>query len=127
MTMLFTRGLRTAAVAVILFAAPGVGVVQAEGSLAEAAQVERGRLIAKEACAACHAIGADDASPNADAPAFRDLGQRYPVEDLAESLAEGIVTGHPDMPEVALEAQDVSFFIAYLKSIQSKGSAGSTH
>ncbi|WP_430511867.1 c-type cytochrome [Pannonibacter phragmitetus] len=122
MTTLFTRGLRAAAGAAILFAAPGVCAVQAQGTLAEAAQVERGKMIAKEACAICHAIGRDDASPNADAPAFRDLGQRYPVEDLAESLAEGIVTGHPDMPEVALEAQDVSSFIAYLKSIQNTGS-----
>lgn len=127
MTKLFTRGLRVAAVAVILFAAAGAGAVQAQETLAEAAQVERGKLIAKEACAACHAVGVDDASPNADAPAFRDLGQRYPVEDLAESLAEGIVTGHPDMPEVALEAQDVTSFIAYLKSIQSPDGAGSTH
>ncbi|MEH0069494.1 hypothetical protein V6L77_02720 [Pannonibacter sp. Pt2-lr] len=47
MTMLFTRGLRAAAVAVILFAAPGGSAVQAQGTLAEAAQVERGKLIAK--------------------------------------------------------------------------------
>lgn len=127
MTRILMRTPQGAAFALILLAAPFAGTAVAQETLAEAAQVERGRLIAQEACATCHAIGRDDASPNAAAPAFRDLGQRYPVEDLAESLAEGIVTGHADMPEVALEAQDVSFFIAYLKSIQSKGGAGSTH
>ena len=33
------------------------------------------------------------------APPFRLLPQRYPVEHLAEALAEGIVTGHPAMPQ----------------------------
>jgi cytochrome c len=33
------------------------------------------------------------------APPFRTLHERYPVEDLVEPLAEGIVTGHPTMPE----------------------------
>lgn len=126
MTGIFTRLLRGAALPLILLAGLGAGSALAQMTLTETAQAERGRLIAQEACATCHAIGRDDTSPNAQAPAFRDLGQRYPVEDLAESLAEGIVTGHADMPEVALEAQDVSFFIAYLKSIQSADGAGST-
>ena len=31
---------------------------------------------------------------------------RYPIEDLAESLAEGIVSGHPDMPIFVFSPQD---------------------
>jgi hypothetical protein len=31
------------------------------------------------------------------------LEARYPLEALEEALAEGIVTGHPDMPQFALE------------------------
>jgi mono/diheme cytochrome c family protein len=40
------------------------------------------------------------------------------VESLAEALAEGIVTGHPTMPEFALDAAQVNDFIAYLKSLE---------
>jgi hypothetical protein len=33
-------------------------------------------------------------------------------------LAEGIVTGHPTMPEFQLDAGQVGDFIAYLKSLE---------
>ena len=44
--------------------------------------------------------------------------QRYRVETLKESLAEGIVTGHPAMPEFRLELNEVADFIAFLKSLE---------
>ena len=31
---------------------------------------------------------------------LRDVHKRYPVENLAEALAEGIITGHPGKPEL---------------------------
>jgi len=40
------------------------------------------------------------------------------VDNLAEALAEGILTGHPQMPEFAFPPDDVAAIIAYLKSIQ---------
>ena len=83
-----------------------------------AGSVDRGRLLVTEACGACHATGRTGSSRHPDAPAFRDLGQRYPIEDLEESLAEGIVTGHPEMPQFRFGAPDVDDIVAYLKSIQ---------
>ena len=53
----------------------------------------------------------------AAAPPFRDLGKRYPIEQLAEALAEGIVTGHPDMPEFVFETEDVIALLAYLRDV----------
>ena len=41
------------------------------------------------------------------APAFRDLSKRYPIQHLAEALAEGIVTGHSDMPEFTFEPCEI--------------------
>ena len=41
-----------------------------------------------------------------------------PVETLEESLAEGIVTGHPSMPEFKLDPGQVGDVIAYLKSLE---------
>jgi hypothetical protein len=42
----------------------------------------------------------------------------YPVEGLQESLAEGIVTGHPSMPEFRFDADQIGDFIAFLKSLR---------
>lgn len=82
------------------------------------AEIDAGRQLAVQTCAACHATGTDDASPLAKAPAFRDLGKLYPVSNLEEALAEGIVTGHDDMPQVEWESDQIVAFIAYLESIQ---------
>lgn len=76
-----------------------------------------GKAFAEENCARCHAIGRDGDSPLAEAPAFRDLHMRYPIESLAEAFAEGIVTGHPDMPEFELDARQIDDILAYLKSL----------
>ena len=68
-------------------------------------------------------IGKEGDSPHAEAPPFRTLSSKYPVEDLAESLAEGIVSGHPEMPIFVFEPQDVAAIIDYLESIQDVPSA----
>jgi len=84
---------------------------------AAAEDLKRGEALLARACGSCHGIGSGD-SPVKDAPAFRTLGKRYPVEDLEEALGEGFMSGHPDMPEFTFDADDVGAIIAYLKSIQ---------
>ena len=79
--------------------------------------VARGLAFVSENCATCHAVGADDQSPVADAPPFRSLQFRYPLEALEEALAEGIVTGHPDMPQFALDPDQIVDVLAYLRSL----------
>ena len=81
--------------------------------------VAAGRAMAEANCARCHAVGADDDSPVADAPPFRTLSQKWPVEHLEEALAEGIVVGHEtvEMPEFVFEPDQIGDFIAYLKSL----------
>lgn len=44
--------------------------------------------------------------------------QRYPVEHLAEALAEGLVTGHPGKPAFRFDAREVDDIIEYLKSLE---------
>jgi mono/diheme cytochrome c family protein len=78
----------------------------------------RGEVLVSQNCARCHAIGKEGDSPHKDAPPFRILSQKYPVTDLAESLAEGIVSGHPDMPIFVFSPHDVEAVIQYLESIQ---------
>jgi hypothetical protein len=52
------------------------------------------------------------------APPFRTLHERYPVETLEEALAEGIITGHPNMPEFRLDPGQVGDVIAFLKTLE---------
>jgi hypothetical protein len=57
-------------------------------------------------------------SPLPKAPPFRTLHERYPVENLEKSLAEGINTAHPAMPEFALDEKQIRDPITYLKSLE---------
>ena len=93
-----------------------IGSVMA--AAAEKDLTAKGEALVKENCARCHAIGKEGASPHPEAPPFRTLSSKYPIEDLAESLAEGIVSGHPDMPIFAFTPTDVAAIIDYLNSIQ---------
>jgi mono/diheme cytochrome c family protein len=92
------------------------------GQAAEKDLTAKGEVLVKENCARCHAIGKEGDSPHKDAPPFRTLSQKYPVADLAESLAEGIVSGHPDMPIFVFSPLDVEAIIEYLESIQDQPS-----
>jgi mono/diheme cytochrome c family protein len=90
----------------------------AQAATPDAETLKHGEALLTKNCATCHAVGTSGDSPRAGAPAFRTLGQKYPVESLEEALGEGLVSGHPDMPEFRFEADDVGAIIAYLKSIQ---------
>jgi cytochrome c len=77
-----------------------------------------GRALVSANCSRCHAIDPTGSSPHPEAPPFRTLERRYPIDSLAEALGEGLATGHPDMPEFVFEVGDVGAILAYLKSIQ---------
>lgn len=83
----------------------------------DAELVGRGQAILEAKCSACHATATTGSSPLAEAPPFRDLHRKYNVEHLAEALAEGIVSGHPGMPEFIFPPDDIDAIIAYLKSL----------
>ena len=84
----------------------------------QSAQVQRGRQFALANCARCHSIDRVSPSPLPLASAFRTLHKRYPVENLEEPLAEGIVTGHSNMPEFRLDPGQITDFLAFLKSLE---------
>jgi mono/diheme cytochrome c family protein len=82
--------------------------------------VAKGHSIVEANCSRCHAIGLDDTSHHQEAPPFRVVVTRYPPESLAEALAEGIVSGHPDMPEFVFEPPEIDAIIAYLSTLSPK-------
>lgn len=80
----------------------------------------RGEELVTRHCGGCHAAGREGASREPAAPPLRELHRRYDPELLAEALAEGLLTGHPMMPEFRFPPADVRAVIDYLKSIQTK-------
>ena len=79
---------------------------------------QRGLTYVRTHCARCHSVDKVTDSPLKIAPPFRTLHLRYPVESLEEALGEGIVTGHPSMPEFRLDPGQVGDVISYLKSLE---------
>ena len=107
------KSVAAAFVGVALLSLTGISAYAAEKTL-----VDKGEVLVKENCSRCHAIGKEGDSPHKEAPPFRTLSARYPVTDLAESLAEGIVSGHPDMPIFVFSPHDIEAIIEYLQSVQ---------
>jgi len=101
------RFFRVVMALLFLFAAAAA----ANGAPPSPAQLRRGEALLKKDSGACHAVGRPGTSPIKGAPAFRTLGQRYPIESLEEALAEGFMSGHPDMPEFSFDADDVGAII----------------
>jgi len=98
----------------------GLALMSAAAAAPSAEDLKYGEDLLITHCGSCHATGRTDASRRADAPPFRVLGQRYPIDSLEESLGEGIMSGHPDMPEISFGADDVGAIVDYLKSIQTR-------
>ena len=90
-------------------------IVPAQG-LDPAAQ--RGLAFVKANCSRCHSIDKLSASPLAAAPPFRTLHTKYPLENLEEAMAEGIVTGHPAMPEFRLDPGQIHDVLAYFRTLE---------
>ena len=96
-----------------------LSVLAASSATAEtrAQLIEKGRAILEAKCVRCHGIGKDDASKHPEAPPFREVVKRYPPENLAEALAEGISSGHPDMPEFVFQPPEIEAIVTYLGTL----------
>ena len=77
-----------------------------------------GKALVEANCAACHGIGATDESHHPDAPPFRVLWERYPIDALEESFVEGIAVGPPDMPQFTATPQQIAAILDYIASLQ---------
>ncbi len=82
------------------------------------ADAQLGRGLAETHCSACHAIGESGSSTHAAAPPFRTFSRNYPVAALEEAFAEGVLVGHPDMPEFRMEPDQIDALIAYIHTVQ---------
>jgi mono/diheme cytochrome c family protein len=97
------------------------GILLAPASHADQSLLDKGRHALETRCSRCHAIEAEGESPHRAAPPFRAIVKRYAPENLEEALAEGIVSGHPDMPEYVLAPEEITAVVAYLESLIKPG------
>ena len=65
-----------------------VGLAMVASPVLAQGNPQAGQRLAEATCARCHAVGRAGDSPLRIAPPFRTLHTRYPVENLAEALAE---------------------------------------
>ncbi len=113
-------GLRVGVAAAVLSSAV---LSMAGRAIAETSTIDQGRALLEANCARCHAIGLEGESKHKEAPPFRDVVMRYPPDNLAEALAEGLISGHPDMPEFVFEPDQVEAIVAYLNDLRAHGKA----
>lgn len=85
---------------------------------AQSDTVAAGKSLATKLCARCHAIAAKGASPNKDAPPFRTIAAKWPVEQLEEAFGEGIVVGHSVMPEFEFQPEQIDALLSYIDSLK---------
>ncbi|OPY97933.1 cytochrome C [Bradyrhizobium sacchari] len=94
------------------------GLLLMTPALAAPTAEQRGKVFARTNCARCHAIDRVSKSPLKVAPPLRSLHRRYPIETLGEALAEGIYTGHADMPAFELSPDQIHDLLSYLKTLE---------
>lgn len=78
---------------------------------------EYGRALAAQYCSGCHAIGVSGTSQNPQAPPFRTLSERYPIDALEETFVESIDTGHPGMPVFRATPEQIGAIIDYIAEV----------
>lgn len=98
---------------VLAAALPLATLLPSPVAAADAATLERGRLIAEARCGRCHATGLTD-TPPARTPPFRTLGQDYPLDMLTEAARTGVVGGHDEMPMFRFEIDEITALLSWI-------------
>lgn len=79
---------------------------------------DRGKALVSHNCGRCHAVESSGESPHSEAPPFRDLLQRYPIDALEESFMDEIYSQHPDMPVFKVTPDQLDAILYFIAVIQ---------
>ncbi len=93
------------------------GYLSAAPAEADTTLLARGRDIALQLCARCHAVLETGASPHKIVPPLRDLGERFPVDMLVRALETGVVGGHDEMPMFDIGEDGARALVTYIDSL----------
>jgi mono/diheme cytochrome c family protein len=83
-------------------------------AVAFAGDVERGRHIAQDRCAACHIVGQGSRGIVADAPPFEVVGRKYGFDE--DNLVPALVSPHAKM-NFAVRGSDADDVAAYIATL----------
>ncbi|MBC08259.1 cytochrome c [Thalassospira sp.] len=88
----------------------------------EYGDVTSGQSIAEQTCLRCHTKFEGDPLPDPNvttAPALASFGQRWPLENLEEALAEGITVSHDNMtmPEFSFTPETIADLLSYMEQL----------
>jgi mono/diheme cytochrome c family protein len=81
-----------------------------------AADVANGERLARQWCASCHIVAADQSGPTSEAPPFVTLAAR--TDFSAEQIAQFLLDPHPRMPNMELTRTEAADLAAYIKSLK---------
>ena len=106
-----THRWRTNTVALLMLA------VASRTAMAQTPQ-QRGEVLARGMCSACHAIGKTGTSRHPAAPRFRTLDNQTNLSKLSRRLQGGLLTGHEAMPLFRFSRDDADAMVTYIRSVQ---------
>jgi cytochrome c len=106
-----THRSRTIAVALLMLAAAS------PAAMAQTPQ-QRGEVLARGMCSACHAIGKTGNSKHPAAPRFRNLDNQTNLSKMSRRLQGGLLTGHEAVPLFRFSSGDADAMVAYIRSVQ---------
>jgi mono/diheme cytochrome c family protein len=83
----------------------------------DSGDVKKGRAVAREVCAECHAVGRQTLrSPNARSPSFVAVAATPGMTEAALNFI--LHTSHRNMPNIVLNAEQTAEITAYILSLK---------
>jgi cytochrome c len=116
-----SRPLIIQAIIAAALAASGCASMVNEIAGEDVGAITRGRHLAEQRCATCHAITAEGASPRTEAPTFGEIKQDYMASGLGWELEASSAVGHYDMPPTPTTAPERRDLVAYVESLRPRG------
>lgn len=99
------------------FAAVILLILGSASAAAQEGDIARGRLVARDLCASCHAVERGDLnSRNTAAPAFSVIANTRGMS--APALNSYMHSSHETMPNIILQSDDRSDVLAYVLSLK---------
>jgi len=94
--------------------APGRDSFAANAPGTPADHREKGEIIAKRWCAACHLVAPDQTKANSDVPSFPAIARKV---KSPKALAAFLTDPHPKMPDMNLTREEIEDLVAYIGSL----------
>jgi mono/diheme cytochrome c family protein len=98
----------------------GIFLYASTAVAADPEEIKAGQKIAQGLCASCHAIGMAGKSPHPSAAPFRTIIAKGNIEGLRATLSEGMIVGHPHMPQLRFKPDEANAIISYLQSLSGR-------